>query len=285
MKKALFSLLEYLTRQAMMFMGSESRRVFCTRLASLDNLTKVVPSGLGALRFHCPNDLTAWRADTLLTKEPETIDWIDAMPQDAVLWDIGANVGCYTIYAAKRGLRVLAFEPSHTNYGILNANIALNGLDKRATAYCLAVSEKTELGLLDLSSLEPGGALSDFHGDKKNKYVTQFHNATVMFAQGMMGASIDALVEMPGAVFPDFIKIDVDGIELQIIKGAHRTLRDPRLQGLMVEVEEDDADNAKAIVSHIEEAGMVLEGRRHGPMLDDGPFSNIYNYFFIRKAT
>ena len=285
MKKALFSLLEYLTRQAMMFMGSESRRVFCTRLASLDTLTKVVPSEFGALRFNCPNDLTAWRADTLFTKEPETIDWINAMPLDAVLWDIGANVGCYTIYAAKRGLRVLAFEPSHTNYGILNANIALNGLDKRATAYCLAVSEKTELGLLDLSSLELGGALSDFHGEYKNHYVTQSHNSKVMFAQGLMGLSIDTLVEMPGTPFPDFIKIDVDGIELQILKGAYRTLRDTRLQGLMVEVEEDDTDNAKAIVSHIEDAGLVLEGRRHSPMFDNGNFANIYNYFYVRKAS
>ena len=43
------------------------------------------------------------RAETLFTKEPDMIDWIDSFPEDFVLWDIGANVGIYSIYAGLKG--------------------------------------------------------------------------------------------------------------------------------------------------------------------------------------
>ena len=46
------------------------------------------------------------------------------MPADAVLWDIGADIGSYALYAAKRGVRVLAFEPSAATLYALTRNIA-----------------------------------------------------------------------------------------------------------------------------------------------------------------
>src|SRR5262249_5088133 len=63
-----------------------------------------------------PNALNQFRAQTFSTKEPETLEWIDTMARGAVMWDIGANVGLYSCYAAKsRGCRVFAFEPSVFN--------------------------------------------------------------------------------------------------------------------------------------------------------------------------
>ena len=43
-----------------------------------------------------PNGPTRYRADSFSTKEPETLDWLDGIPENSVLWDIGANVGLYT---------------------------------------------------------------------------------------------------------------------------------------------------------------------------------------------
>ncbi len=52
--------------------------------------------------------------------EPETIRWLDRVPEGEVLWDIGAKVGVYTIYGAvKRKLRVLAFEPGAASLATL----------------------------------------------------------------------------------------------------------------------------------------------------------------------
>ena len=85
-----------------------------------------------------------WRADGYATKEPDTLAWIDGFlkPGD-VFYDVGANIGQYALYAAKRlggQCRVLAFEPEALNYAKLNTNIVLNGQSETITAYCLAVT-------------------------------------------------------------------------------------------------------------------------------------------------
>ena len=49
--------------------------------------------------FSVPNELNHFRVTTFATKEPETLEWIDGLPEGCVLWDIGANVGLYTVYA------------------------------------------------------------------------------------------------------------------------------------------------------------------------------------------
>src|SRR5262245_39234556 len=95
------------------------------------------------ISHHTPTIHTKWRVDSLLEKEPSTIAWIAGFRRDEVLVDVGANVGVYTIWAAKtRGVRVFAFEPEAQNYALLNRNIALNGLGPRVTAYCLALSNE-----------------------------------------------------------------------------------------------------------------------------------------------
>ena len=49
-----------------------------------------------ALTFAVPNKINLFRVDSFSIKEPETLEWIDAIPQGSVLWDIGANIGFYT---------------------------------------------------------------------------------------------------------------------------------------------------------------------------------------------
>ena len=81
--------------------------------------------------FVCPNRTVSWRVTTFLTKEPETIEWIDTFSPGDVLFDIGANIGLYSIYAASRNIRVRAFEPESQNYALINQNIFLNGYGDR----------------------------------------------------------------------------------------------------------------------------------------------------------
>ncbi|HOX00078.1 MAG TPA: FkbM family methyltransferase, partial [Deltaproteobacteria bacterium] len=75
-------------------------------------------------------ELEKWRADTFWTKEPETIAWIDSFGP-GFFWDVGANVGIYSLYAAVRHpdtVKVYAFEPYPDNFVALKGNIAANGL-------------------------------------------------------------------------------------------------------------------------------------------------------------
>ena len=63
--------------------------------------TQSVKHGQTELVFAVPNQLNRFRINTFSSKEPETLEWIDSIPEGSVLWDIGANVGLYSCYAAK----------------------------------------------------------------------------------------------------------------------------------------------------------------------------------------
>ena len=110
--------------------------------------------------FHTPNLLTDFRARTILTKEPDTISWIDTFPSDSVFWDIGANVGTFTIYAGEKNLQVVAVEPSYLNLDLLTRNVISNQLSQNVTIIPFGVGESTSLKKLYLSSkqLTWGGA-------------------------------------------------------------------------------------------------------------------------------
>jgi hypothetical protein len=89
------------------------------------------------------------------TREPETLAWIDDFETPCRFWDIGANVGVFSIYAGPRtDIEVRAFEPAAASYEALCRNIEANRLDDRVLAYCAAISDRTELGRLHLSGTE-----------------------------------------------------------------------------------------------------------------------------------
>lgn len=116
------------------------------------------------LKFATPNDISHWRANSFSTKEPETLEWIDLIPTGSVLWDIGANVGIYSVYAAKkRSCRVIAFEPSVFNLELLARNIFLNSLTDFITIVPLPLSDKLAISNLNMTSTAWGEAMSTFN--------------------------------------------------------------------------------------------------------------------------
>ena len=96
--------------------------------------------------------------------EPETVAWIDDFIGDGeVMWDIGANIGLYALYAALGpGIRVLAFEPGAQSFAALMKNIELNAMDDRIAAYCLAFDEATGLDVLHMMHTGAGHSMHAF---------------------------------------------------------------------------------------------------------------------------
>ena len=239
-----------------------------------------VKAGEKILKFYNLNATTKGRYKSLYTKEPETIEWLDQIQPGEVLWDIGANVGLYTVYAAAlRQAKVLAFEPMAANYFVLNMNIELNALDSHARAYCLAFANHTCADVLNVRSSEPGQAQCSFE-EAINDSGERF---TPRFLQGMIGYSIDDYIDRFQPDFPNHIKIDVDGIEERVVAGARKTLRDPRLKTLSVELNSTRPDSVVYVRDALEAAGFVLtRDKRTSTLYPDSP---VINYQFSRAAS
>lgn len=246
----------------------------------VDAVIREEKTSRGRIRFYCLGDLALWRAETLLTKEPETIEWIDGMDDGDVLFDIGANVGVYTLYAAiNRKVRVLAFEPLAANYYLLNRNIEENGLSDMAASYCVAINDSDMISTLHIQDTGFGTAMSSFD-DPVDHHGKQF---SAMFEQGMIGMSLDSFIEIFEAPFPSHIKIDVDGIENKIVRGAQRTLSDPRLKSVSIELDEGRPKLTDNVIAMMADAGLDLARKSHSPMFDGTPYASIFNYQFCRE--
>lgn len=196
------------------------------------------------------------------TDEPETLSWIEEYVQDGqTLWDIGACVGLYSLYAALRpGVRVVAFEPKAVNFGLLVEHIEMNGLGDRIMPLCIALGDATGLTHLQLSSTLVGGACNSIAGASN-----QFGTLQSVFNQGVPAMAPDDLRRVFGLPAPDHIKLDVDGIEGLILRGAKDTL--PHVRSILIEVEGTNVTEAETrLEAPLAAAGLVedLEFRTKG---------------------
>ena len=190
--------------------------------------------------LQCENRITHNRWEKFNIKEPETLDWIDTwMRDDDTFFDIGVNIGVYTIYAALRhpGARVVAFEPEYSNLHLLRDNIVENDLQHRVEVYSVALSNHTGLSHLHIQDFAPGSAL---HSESKDMLsVTRYHQK-VIWSEGISSFTLDTFCDQTGLT-PDYIKIDVDGTEPEVLQSAMRTLSSPKLRSLIIELPADRA--------------------------------------------
>lgn len=231
-----------------------------------------------SLIFSTPNPLNKYRADSFSTKEPETLEWIDGMTRGSVVWDIGANVGIYSVYAAKiKDCRVWSFEPSVFNLECLARNSYLNDLTEKITLVPVALSDKTGSSQLHMTTTDWGGAMSTFDKD----YGHDGCKLSEAFRFGIVGVAMDAAVEYLNIPMPDYIKLDVDGIEHLILRGGHKVLSKTR--GVLIEINDDFTELSNECSAHLKAAGLTLKEKRQGPdMAQVSHFAKTFNQIWHR---
>ncbi|MFL0162061.1 FkbM family methyltransferase [Aquirufa salirivi] len=224
------------------------------------------------MAFCVPNWLNNYRLDTFSSKEPETLDWIDTIEEGAIIWDIGANVGLYSVYAAKsKSCKVYAFEPSVFNLELLARNIYLNKVQQLVTIVPIALSDKVSESLFQMSSTQWGGALSTFGAgiDQNGQPMNE------VFEYKTIGVSMQEAVDNLHIPLPKHIKMDVDGIEHFILQGGQKVLKN--VNSVLVEINDDFIEQANITHRILEEAGLTLLKK-----CDCGS-SNQFNQWWIRK--
>ncbi len=184
-------------------------------------------------------ELEVWRAETLFSKEPETIAWIDHYSKGGgFFYDVGANVGAYSLYAAytSGGLEVYSFEPVAANYLSLLKNKSINKLPN-LTPFHVALSSKNGLNTIYLSDERVGNSGAQI-SVPINEHGQRFDP---LAKERILCLGLDSMVENYEFPVPTFIKIDVDGHELDILTGAAKTLADPKVLSILIECNGDES--------------------------------------------
>jgi FkbM family methyltransferase len=275
LKKGIKSALRKLINSSVAFVGATPvGRYFYTQIIdnAMGRTQKLQHQGL-SLIFSIPNPLNKYRVDTFSTKEPETLEWIDGIPKGSVVWDVGANVGLYTCYAAKaRGCRVFAFEPSVFNLELLARNIFLNGIADQATIVPLPLSDELAFSKLNMTSTGWGGAMSTFGQD----YGHDGQPMCKAFEFPTVGLSMVDAVNLLKIPQPDYIKMDVDGIEHLILKGGMPVLLGAK--GVLIEINDKFTAQANDASMYLQKAGFSLKEKKHADYFDADPGAAKYTF-------
>ena len=205
-----------------------------------------------------------WRARAC-TKEPWTVRWIqDQIQHGEVLYDIGANVGAFSLIAAlSRGASVVAFEPGYANFARLCENIQLNACGAAIVPVPLPLSDATGLVTFHYRSLEPGQSRHTL-GDALDTAPPPAGH----YAQPVCATTLDRAVADFNLPAPHHLKIDVDGSELRVLRGGAAVLRGAQLRSILIE---SGADATAALASELMAAGFALQSRHERPRKPDAP--------------
>jgi FkbM family methyltransferase len=142
---------------------------------------------------------------------PEMLVWRRALRDGGLFVDVGANVGTYAIWAAELGAEVIALEPAADTFRLLEENIALNGYPVSA----VQAAAGDHCGWARFTSgLDAGNSLS-CDGPVVTRLVT-----------------VDSLI---GSRPVAGMKVDVEGFEISVLRGAARALADHRIGLIQIE--------------------------------------------------
>jgi FkbM family methyltransferase len=142
---------------------------------------------------------------------PEMLAWRQALRDGGLFIDVGANVGTYTIWAAELGAEVIALEPAADTFGLLTENVALNGYRVQA----VQAAAGAQCGTARFTSGRDAGNCLDPDGPVETRLVT-----------------IDSLI---GGRRAAGMKIDVEGFEIEVLRGCARALAEHRIGLIQLE--------------------------------------------------
>ena len=279
----IYKILTYLNN-IFKFITKRSFLIFFKDFIENDSYTSINIQNIQT-KFFIPNELTEWRIKTFFTKEPETLEWIDNFEkkENLIFWDIGANIGLYSIYNSlkNKNSKTICFEPSTSNLRILSRNISINNLEKNIKILPIPLTNKENCFLtMNESDFIEGGSLNSFG----EKFDFEGKDFKINMKYQILGTTINNLIDNKILEIPDYIKIDVDGIEHLILEGGSKYLKNNKLKSISVEINENFRDQYEKVLKMMRENDFkILHKKNNEKMLTiNSKFSKVFNYVFIR---
>lgn len=236
-----------LTKITKQLRWAPARYWFYLREAMTSAVSVRDPADGETYRFHADSLHAFQRGKEFLTKEPKTIEWLrkNVRPADVML-DIGANVGTFSIYAAKHMSpegRVYACEPHLPTAVQLLQNVAANGVNDRVSVVSVAASNEDGFFPFKYKRWRQGASGSQLavEGgiDLQKNVGTELKSAI----------RIDSMVAKGLIRTPNLVKIDTDGLEIPIVEGMKGILAGPnRPRSLLVEIQPGELDQQTSLM-------------------------------------
>lgn len=161
-----------------------------------------------------------------LPEYPEMVLLLNYLKPSSIFFDIGANMGMYSLLAASKITKgkIYAFEPNPKILDILYQNIKLNSLEKNIEVVEKVVSDKNGSEMFSI------------------QHVSEYSHISYKSASGDLSipsVKLDNFCKNERVPFIDMIKIDVEGAEIKVLKGLERYLKNKRVELLIVELSGD----------------------------------------------
>ena len=161
-----------------------------------------------------------WRATESPSLDLDTNRWITTFSNNDVFYDVGANIGLYSIMAAKfMQAKVYAVEIDLMNNRMLYENIYMNNCQEKITVLPFGLDSSSHQEKLFLKTMSYGDALHNLR--QPNEMVTNPSGIQV----NVPVFRLDDVIKILGLPSPTKLKIDVDGIDLDVLKGSSDALK------------------------------------------------------------
>jgi FkbM family methyltransferase len=151
-------------------------------------------------------------------KEALTCEWIKKYYKKGdIIYDIGANIGAVSLVSAlhlKKDCKIYSFEPLPSTFSMLFKNIMINSCDKVIVPLNIALSNKVEITQFNLSSIESGTS-----GHSVGNSTSGEGKSLTVLTQ-----TLDNLIDCYHIEQADHIKIDVDGIDYEVLLGGEKNI-------------------------------------------------------------
>jgi FkbM family methyltransferase len=176
-----------------------------------------------------------------------------------VVYDCGANLGLYPrfLVGTLGAGRVVAFEPSPDNRRFLAANLALGGIADRVTVLPMALADEDGMAEFQVDDVQTSsGTLSKVTGGTASEGRRNLRLAPL--TDQVLCRRLDTVVTEEKLPPPDVIKIDVEGAEALVLRGAAGLLRERR-PALVVELH--GPEPAQAVLSLLHDFGYACAAK------------------------
>jgi hypothetical protein len=171
------------------------------------------------LKFRTGHGRLLWRVKSFFSEEKIMVEWLKTFSKKDIFLDIGANIGIYTIPAAANAKLVYACELDLLNTATLKENIYLNNLNHKIIILPFPALSNNKISKIYYRNFSKGDALQSIN--RKTLFNTNLEKG---YWSNSLGFSLDYIFKNLKLKYPTKVKIDVDGNEDEVFKGASNVI-------------------------------------------------------------